>query len=158
MTITFYDIPSDCVGAWSSNTWKTRFCLNYKGIPYNTVWVEYPDIEELSKKLGLKPTGKAFWDASKDYYSLPAIHDPSTGVYISELNAIRPADSAKHVTCRGGKYLVETRLGVLDASHFQVRTRKLERWCWLGAGILYTLSQRVGHTHTRGYWGGILSE
>ena len=22
-----------------------RYCLNIKGIPYKTVWVEYPDIE-----------------------------------------------------------------------------------------------------------------
>ncbi|KAF4617477.1 hypothetical protein D9613_006282 [Agrocybe pediades] len=83
MTIIFYDIPSDRVGAWSPNTWKTRFCLNFKGIPYKTEWVEYPDIAELSKKLGFKPTGKTPWDGT-DYYSLPAIHDPSTGAYISD--------------------------------------------------------------------------
>jgi len=61
-----------------------RFCLNYKGIPYRTEWIEYPDIEEHSKKLGLKPTAeKNFWDG-RPYYSLPAIHDEATGVYISD--------------------------------------------------------------------------
>ncbi|KIM41198.1 hypothetical protein M413DRAFT_445896 [Hebeloma cylindrosporum] len=78
MSITFYDIPSSLPGcAWSPNTFKTRYTLNFKGIPYKTEWVEYPDIEPLCKKLGIPPS-------SKDYYTLPAIHDPSTGVYISD--------------------------------------------------------------------------
>ena len=58
-----------------------RFTLNFKGIPYKTEWVEYPDIEPLCKKLGIPPSSK---DASGDYYSLPAIHDPSTSAYISD--------------------------------------------------------------------------
>ena len=65
--IVFYDIPGNAHShkAWSPNTQKTRcallsrlrdvkvisersdlfsYSLNYKGIPYKTVWVEYPDI------------------------------------------------------------------------------------------------------------------
>ena len=53
-----------------------------KGIPYKTEWVEFPDIEPLCKKLGIPPTSKKA-DGS-DFYTLPAIHDPSTGVYISD--------------------------------------------------------------------------
>ena len=104
MTITFYDIPSTNPGiAWSANTFKTRsdieslifirthylpitspprYTLNFKGIPYKTEWVEYPDIEPLCKKLGISPTSKKA-DGS-DQYTLPAIHDPSTGAYISD--------------------------------------------------------------------------
>ncbi|KAI7857628.1 hypothetical protein BDC45DRAFT_500269 [Circinella umbellata] len=29
---------------WSPNTCKTRFALNYKGIPYKTVWLKFPEI------------------------------------------------------------------------------------------------------------------
>ena len=53
-----------------------------KGIPYKTEWVEFPDIEPLCKKLGISPTSKKA-DGS-DRYTLPAIHDPSTGVYIAD--------------------------------------------------------------------------
>ncbi|KDR72915.1 hypothetical protein GALMADRAFT_73344 [Galerina marginata CBS 339.88] len=83
MTIIFYDIPSTLPeNAWSLNTWKVRYCLNYKGIAYRTEWVEYPDIESHCKKLGIKPTDKR--DDGSDEYTLPAIHDPSTGVYLAE--------------------------------------------------------------------------
>jgi glutathione S-transferase len=99
--IVFYDIPSILPGkAWSPNTWKVRlalfvyllksncnypnrFILNYKSIPYRTEWVEYPDIEPLSKSLGIKPTGKKP-DGTTPFYTLPAIHDPSTGTYLAE--------------------------------------------------------------------------
>ena len=63
-----------------------RVVLNYKGTPYRTEWVEFPDIEPLSKKLGIEPT-----DHNSDgspLYTLPAIHDPSTGVYIADSTAI----------------------------------------------------------------------
>jgi len=43
--------------------------------------VEYPDIAPLCKKLGIPPSAK---NATGDYYSLPAIHDASTGIYISD--------------------------------------------------------------------------
>ncbi|PPQ85501.1 hypothetical protein CVT25_006581 [Psilocybe cyanescens] len=83
MTIIFYDIPSTLSGnAWSPNTFKTRYTLNFKGIPYTTEWVEYPDIEPVCKKLGIKPTTKN--PDGSDSYTLPAIHDPSTGVYIAD--------------------------------------------------------------------------
>ncbi|KAF9484208.1 hypothetical protein BDN70DRAFT_872912 [Pholiota conissans] len=63
-------------------TVMNRYVLNLKGIPYKTEWVEYPDIESRWKELGiphtsLKPDGSPF-------YTVPAIHDPSTGVYLSE--------------------------------------------------------------------------
>jgi glutathione S-transferase len=64
-----------------------RVVLNYKGIPYRTEWVEFPDIEPLSKKLGIEPTDHNSDDGSP-LYTLPAIHDPSTGVYIADSTAI----------------------------------------------------------------------
>ncbi|KAF8990471.1 hypothetical protein BDQ17DRAFT_1313825 [Cyathus striatus] len=81
--ITFYDIPSALpINAWSPNTWKTRYCLNFKGLEYKTEYVEYPDIEALSKKLGIPPT--QYKPDGSPYYSLPAIYDSSTGVAIAE--------------------------------------------------------------------------
>ena len=56
--------------------------MNYKNIPYRTEWVEYPDIEPLSKNLGIKPTGKK--PDGTPFYTLPAIHDPSTGTFLAE--------------------------------------------------------------------------
>jgi len=83
MTIIFYDIPSATPeNAWSPNTWKARFALNFKGVPYKTEWVEYPDIESHNIKLGIEPTSKKA--DGRPHYTLPAIHDPSTGVYIAE--------------------------------------------------------------------------
>ncbi|PPQ72101.1 hypothetical protein CVT26_006879 [Gymnopilus dilepis] len=79
MKLIFYDIPSRLARkAWSPNTWKTRYCLNYKGIPYQTEWVEYPDIEPLYKEIGLQPTSVK--PDGTPRCTLPAIHDPSTGV------------------------------------------------------------------------------
>ncbi|KAH7913835.1 hypothetical protein BJ138DRAFT_1001413 [Hygrophoropsis aurantiaca] len=81
--IIFYDIPSKLSGgAWSPNTWKTRYALNIKGVPYKTQWVEYPDIEALALKIGAPPTGAK--DDGSPSYTLPIIQDPNTGKVISD--------------------------------------------------------------------------
>ncbi|TFK84411.1 hypothetical protein K466DRAFT_588954 [Polyporus arcularius HHB13444] len=85
--IVFYDIPANVRGiAFSGNTLKTRFSLNYKGLPFKTVWVEYPDIARTCKELGIGPTGT--WPDGSPMYTLPAIHDPSTGTSIANSTAI----------------------------------------------------------------------
>jgi len=33
-----------------------RYALNYKRLPYKTVWVEFHEIEPVAKKVGAKPT------------------------------------------------------------------------------------------------------
>ncbi|KAJ3513524.1 hypothetical protein NMY22_g15015 [Coprinellus aureogranulatus] len=72
--ITLFDVPASVPGqAWSPNTWKTRLSLNYKGIPYNTQWVEYPEIEPILKKHGIPPT-KTKPDGTPGY-TVPAILD-----------------------------------------------------------------------------------
>jgi len=55
-----------------------RLCLNIKGLRYRTIWVEFPDIEALCKKIGAKPTSSV-----APFYTLPVIHDPSTDIVIS---------------------------------------------------------------------------
>ncbi|KAI0766381.1 hypothetical protein BD413DRAFT_615181 [Trametes elegans] len=86
--IVFYDIPGTAAAskAWSHNTWKTRYSLNFKGIPYKTIWVEYPDIEPVLRKIGAAPTSKRA-DGSP-LYTLPAILDPNTGTALTDSSAI----------------------------------------------------------------------
>ncbi|PCH40178.1 hypothetical protein WOLCODRAFT_136708 [Wolfiporia cocos MD-104 SS10] len=85
--ITLYDIPSDIKGiAWSPNTWKTRIALQIKGLQFETVWVEYPDIADLCKKIGAAPSGTRA-DGSPSY-TLPVIHDSSTNTVVSESGLI----------------------------------------------------------------------
>ncbi|KDQ50540.1 hypothetical protein JAAARDRAFT_141818 [Jaapia argillacea MUCL 33604] len=86
--ITFYDIPAASIkgGAWSPNTWKVRLALNIKGIPYKTIWLEYPEIEPTLLKLGAKPTDTKV--DGRPHYTLPVIHDPSTNAIVSDSYAI----------------------------------------------------------------------
>jgi len=70
----------------SGEIWVTvacrRFSLKYEGLPYTTVWVEYPDIEALCKKIGANATSH---DADGNpHFTLPVIHDISTNVVISD--------------------------------------------------------------------------
>ncbi|TRM60478.1 hypothetical protein BD626DRAFT_505495 [Schizophyllum amplum] len=83
--IIFYDIASDKVGCWSASTWKIRYALNYKGLPFQTIWVEYPDIEAKCKEIGAEPTGTR---DGKPLYTFPVIHDPSTAHIISDSQKI----------------------------------------------------------------------
>ncbi|KAJ7505494.1 glutathione S-transferase [Mycena galericulata] len=81
--IIFYDIPSTAPGcAWSPSTWKVRYALNYKGLAYKTVWVEYPDIADLCKKIGAEPA--MICQDGTPHYTLPVIQDPKTGTVLSE--------------------------------------------------------------------------
>ena len=67
-------------------TAHSRFVLNYKGIPYRTVWVEYPDIARTCQELGVDPTSTKA-DGSPQY-TLPMIYDPSTKIALAESAAI----------------------------------------------------------------------
>lgn len=72
--ITLFDIPSTLPGnAWSLNSWRVRLALAYKGIPFRTEWIEYPEIQPALQKHNIGPT-----DTNSDgspYYSIPAILD-----------------------------------------------------------------------------------
>ena len=66
---------------------RHRYTLNIKGLKYKTVWVEYPDIRrDVYEKYKLPPNGaKPLPEGGMlDYYSLPVIHDPSTGKTIAD--------------------------------------------------------------------------
>ncbi|KAH6902442.1 hypothetical protein BKA70DRAFT_1567888 [Coprinopsis sp. MPI-PUGE-AT-0042] len=84
--ITFYDLATPIPRRISSpNTMKTRLTLNYKGLPYTTEWVEFPDIRELYNKLDVKPN---LGYLNNPDFSLPMITDHSTGVSLCESFAI----------------------------------------------------------------------
>ncbi|THV04418.1 hypothetical protein K435DRAFT_961889 [Dendrothele bispora CBS 962.96] len=82
--ITFYDFASkkESKKAWNLNCWKTRYSLNYKGLPYKTTWLEYPDVEPILKAAGIAPTSTK--PDGSPLYTLPAIVDPNTGAAIAE--------------------------------------------------------------------------
>jgi glutathione S-transferase len=75
--ITLYDLASALNKPWSPSVWKTRLNLNYKGLPYCTKWVEYPDIAALYLENGIQPT--EIRQGSIPYYSLPVIQDDCSG-------------------------------------------------------------------------------
>jgi glutathione S-transferase len=110
--IIFYDLADANHSSWSPNPYKTRYvlpkvlyahyliygciplrlCLNYKGLPYHTEYISFPDIEPRMKELGVEPVSNTF-----PYYTLPggysldimAINDPSSDpnskpTYVSE--------------------------------------------------------------------------
>ncbi|KAF8630569.1 hypothetical protein AX17_005381 [Amanita inopinata Kibby_2008] len=87
MTIILYDFPSKVIGGpWNPNTWRTRFTLNYKGIPYRTEWIQYTEIERVCKEKGIPPsTTKA--DGSPSY-TLPSIWDTEANVGVSDSHSI----------------------------------------------------------------------
>ncbi|KAI1350758.1 putative glutathione S-transferase [Xylaria sp. FL0043] len=86
--IVLFDIPSkEPIHAWSLNTWKTRLVLNYKGLDYETEWLEYPDI-----KPRLQPH---FPD--KDYFTVPTVKMPD-GTYIMDSKLIAEELEKQHPT------------------------------------------------------------
>ncbi|KAH8826404.1 hypothetical protein DL96DRAFT_1556863 [Flagelloscypha sp. PMI_526] len=90
--ITYYDIPSTLPGVvWSPNTPTIRLALEHKGIPFETKWVEFPDIKNISIQAGSPPTGNYIHGA--DYYTCPFVHDTKTDRVVSNSwNIVRYLD------------------------------------------------------------------
>ncbi|KAJ7782276.1 hypothetical protein DFH07DRAFT_318549 [Mycena maculata] len=82
--IVFYDIASaPPVRPFAVNPRKTRYALNFKRVHYRTEWVELPDIPSVRQKIGAAPVRTHVRDGSP-YYTLPVIHDPSTGAVVGD--------------------------------------------------------------------------
>ncbi|KAF5990155.1 acyl-CoA oxidase [Fusarium bulbicola] len=75
--IILYDLECIKNTCFSPVVWKIRLMLNYKGIPYKTIFLEFPDIEPRLKEL----SGSA-------RYTVPTIHHVPTGKYIMNSPAI----------------------------------------------------------------------
>lgn len=81
--ITFYDIASaPPLKTFAPNPWKTRLALNFKGIPYQTKWVQVLDIRSLREELGV-PANRTLPDGSP-LHTLPMIQDVNTGKIIGD--------------------------------------------------------------------------
>ncbi|KAI5890799.1 uncharacterized protein SCHCODRAFT_02669915 [Schizophyllum commune H4-8] len=74
------------VGAYSPNTWRTRYALNYKGLPFTTVWLELCDVERELRAAGAPPAGT--WPDGQPQYTVPAIFDSLTNRYVSDAHQI----------------------------------------------------------------------
>ena len=70
----------------SKNNVRSRYTLNIKGIPYKTIWVEFPDVKALCQKIGAAPT-LPLPDGTM-MYTLPTLYDPNTKTAVSDSAAI----------------------------------------------------------------------
>ncbi|EJF63718.1 hypothetical protein BD309DRAFT_184004 [Dichomitus squalens] len=88
--ITLYDIHSTIPQPWAPNIWRIRFILNYKRLPYRTVWIELSEIEATLRMIGAQPT--SYRSDGRPVYTLPVIIDPlrsmSAPVVLSNPNTI----------------------------------------------------------------------
>ncbi|ODM23286.1 hypothetical protein SI65_00875 [Aspergillus cristatus] len=84
-----YDLASRAPGlTWSPNPWKTRLLLNFKGLSFQTQWLEYPEIKpELENHTPPNPDGIA--------YTIPAIVCPD-GTYMMDSRKIADYIEQRH--------------------------------------------------------------
>lgn len=108
-SVVFYDLLSkDGIGCFSPNAWKSkctpvplvhvtkpiaetlqtaRSALNFKGIPYETKWMEFPDIAPTFKSLGIPPNTPI---ECQFEYSCPTVQLPD-GTFVMESRKIADA-------------------------------------------------------------------
>ncbi|KAF9235126.1 hypothetical protein BU15DRAFT_89683 [Melanogaster broomeanus] len=133
LPLVFYDIPSKLPGNyWTPNPVKPRLVLSYKGLPFETVWVEYPDIATKMQEIGASP-GKGI-DGS-DFYTLPVLSDPNTGaLYLDKTypeKPVFPNDSMGLIDAFAGfnfPLLCTSQILNESSAEYFVRTRQE----WLG--------------------------
>ncbi|KAF5653871.1 glutathione S-transferase [Fusarium sp. NRRL 25303] len=83
--IILYDLACIKNTCFSPVVWKIRLMLNYKDIPYQTIFLEFPDIEPKLRELGLEPHDSS---SGSPRYTVPTIHHVPTGRYIMNSPAI----------------------------------------------------------------------
>ncbi|KAI7767238.1 hypothetical protein LZL87_009640 [Fusarium oxysporum] len=83
--IILYDLACIKNTCFSPVVWKIRLMLNYKDIPYKTIFLEFPDIEPKLKELGLESHDPS---SGSPRYTVPTIHHVPTGKYIMDSPAI----------------------------------------------------------------------
>ncbi|PSN67920.1 hypothetical protein BS50DRAFT_522785 [Corynespora cassiicola Philippines] len=80
--IVLYDLACTKNICFSPVVWRIRLMLNYKQIPYKTIFLEFPDIEPTLKELGIVPDESAAGTMIK--YTVPAIHHLPTSTYLMD--------------------------------------------------------------------------
>jgi len=83
--IIFYDLKCKLPDTPASpHTWKIRLLLNYKQLPYKTIWVTWVEIEPTLRALGLEPL-----PGPGPGYQVPVIVDPTPSTSGSSPTIIR---------------------------------------------------------------------
>ena len=81
--VVLYDISSPLQpSTYAPNPSKSRLALSFKRVPFETVWVDIPDIPAVRKGLGCPAVRKL--DDGSDYYTLPVLRDPASGAVIGD--------------------------------------------------------------------------
>ncbi|TFY71087.1 hypothetical protein EVG20_g1916 [Dentipellis fragilis] len=92
--LVLYDLAgSTPLKAWNIHTWKARLALNIKGVSYKTIWLEYPDIADLCKKISAGPNGTR---GGQPLYTVPILQDPNTGTVVVDSFKIAEYLDAKY--------------------------------------------------------------
>ncbi|KAK1762464.1 hypothetical protein QBC33DRAFT_501124 [Phialemonium atrogriseum] len=84
--IVLYDLACTKNVCFSPVVWRIRLMLNYKHIPYKTIFLEFPDIEPTLKGLGIVPAESS--SGYKHKYTVPAIQHVPTNTYIMDSGPI----------------------------------------------------------------------
>ncbi|KAL6855809.1 hypothetical protein J3F83DRAFT_457787 [Trichoderma novae-zelandiae] len=84
--IVLYDLACVKNVCFSPTVWRIRLMLNYKRVPYKTVFVEMPDIEPTLRELGLPPHDPA--SGNRKEYTVPAIRHVPTNKYMMDSKPI----------------------------------------------------------------------
>lgn len=82
LEIILYDLACAKNVCFSPVVWRIRLMLNYKNVPYKTIFLEFPDIEPTFKELGLSPA------QAGTKYTVPVIQYVPTGAYIMDSKPI----------------------------------------------------------------------
>ncbi|OBT64663.1 hypothetical protein VE03_05883 [Pseudogymnoascus sp. 23342-1-I1] len=86
LEIVLYDLANTKNVCFSPTVWRIRLILNYKQIPYKTIFLEFPDIEPTLKGLGIVPGESPTGEKLK--YTVPAIHHVPTNTHIMDSTPI----------------------------------------------------------------------
>ncbi|KAF8526698.1 hypothetical protein JB92DRAFT_2783896 [Gautieria morchelliformis] len=74
-SLTLYDLAGASQIAYSPATWQIRLALNYKQLPFNTVWLNLIDIKPTLQRIGASPT--VFPAEPEGVYTVPVLVDAS---------------------------------------------------------------------------------
>ncbi|KAG2147461.1 uncharacterized protein EDB93DRAFT_1250605 [Suillus bovinus] len=84
--IIFYDVSSIVQGkSWFVGTIQTRYCLTFKRLPFQTVWLEYTEIKPFYEQHSLAPFATRNVNGTPiTIHTLPVIMDPNTNRWIKD--------------------------------------------------------------------------
>ncbi|KAH0437116.1 hypothetical protein CcaCcLH18_03984 [Colletotrichum camelliae] len=80
--VILYDLACTKNTCFSPAVWRIRLVLNYKRIPYRTVFLEFPDIEPALSALNIPPYPQH--SPSKHKYTVPAIHHAPSDTHVMD--------------------------------------------------------------------------